>query len=95
MRKLTENLTRTEVTRAFNNWYVMYNNQREGREYANPHVFLGRGELLPSPTGYPSWVATPQAASKVRMLASPYHRILMKAFIARTGYQRKLLPCKP
>jgi len=94
--KFTHRVSVEQMRKAEQTWAELYGYHHQ---YSWPSlwIFLGRHDVSdkgqePAPDSGHRWCyrATERAYNKVQMLTSPHARTLMQAFIARTGYQKKL-----
>lgn len=88
--KNTHFIAGDEVLAAIRNWEKVMN----PHHYTGPHrfnTFIGPHELVPSHSETQAqdwgWKVSELAYNKIRMMASPHHYALLKAFKARTGWQ--------
>lgn len=74
-------------------WNRMYNNGRHGPYIFSHFIGLQDFQQDDFPVMHHAYLrVTDEAYNKIIMLNSPHAYALMKAFIARTGYHKKLPP---
>jgi len=85
----------TEILAAIRNWNQMMNpDPRHMRNSFN--TFIGDHELVSlhhhgfNASSSWGWKVPELAYNKIKMLASPHHYALLKAFKAKTGWQGKI-----
>lgn len=92
MKPRTVYVSFTKYNQAEHNWDKLYNEGKRRGAYF--WKFLGNNlELTAHDFNYPivdGYMVTEESSAKIEMLASPHYHALMKAFIIRTGYHRKL-----
>lgn len=87
--KFKYTVTRKEWLLALMSWNSIMNVYGFDTEYASFYQFLGNSDFQNIEATYEIHL-TEAAFNKVRMLNSPHARTLLKAFAARTGYQRHI-----
>lgn len=95
--KNTHFIAGDEVLAAIRNWDRVMNQRQHPypNHHTGPHrfnTFIGPHELMPShysetQNQHWGWKVSELAYNKIKILASPHHYALLKAFKARTGWQ--------
>lgn len=87
--KFTHKVLPNQMAMAIHNWHAIMN--KPVRYHASPHKFFGTKDI-----DWKSWYGdlgipcTELAYNKIMMLQGPHARTMLKAFAARTGYQKPI-----